>query len=93
MIDAYRVITAGDPLSGNGYIAGKLRVNNTLAARRIYLTDRTTYRLVAVTFSDESGNYRFDGVSTDNEFDLRAQDWARNRLDAILSAVKAKPYV
>lgn len=77
---------------GRGYIAGVLRVNGVPAARRIYLTERATYRLVAVTFSSADGSYRFEGLDPDIEFDLRGQDWARVRLDGLRSAVKPKPY-
>ena len=77
---------------GQGYIAGTLKVNDIPAARRIYLTDRVTYRLVATTFSNADGTYRFDGLNPEVEFDLRGQDWARVRRDDIASAVKPKPY-
>ena len=77
---------------GPGYIAGILKVNDIPAARRIYLTERATYRPVATTFSNADGTYRFDGLNPEIEFDLRAQDWARVRRDDIASAVKPKPY-
>ena len=79
-------------LGGPGYIASVLKVNDIPAARRIYLTERATYRLVATTISNEDGTYRFDGLNPEIEFDLRGQDWARVRRDDIVSAVKPKPY-
>ena len=82
----------GDDFAGKGYIAGILKVNDIPAARRIYLTERATYRLVATTFSSADGTYRFDGLNPEIEFDLRGQDWARVRRDDIASAVKPKPY-
>lgn len=87
MIDAYRVIAAGDPLSGNGYIAGRLSddpaipdgivtVNGVPAARRVYLFDQITRRLVAETFSNTDGTYRFDGLNPDEEFAVQVTDYA-----------------
>lgn len=73
---------------GLGFISGTLRRNGTPFAGRIYLTERTTYRVVAVTFSGPDGTYRIDGLNPAIEFDLRAQDWARTRRDEVLSAVK-----
>ena len=77
---------------GTGYISGVLMVNDIPSARRIYLTERATYRLVATTFSNADGTYRIDGLNPEIEFDLRGLDWARVRRDDIASAVKPKPY-
>ena len=92
MLDDYSPIYCNNALGGLGYIASVLKVNDVPAARRIYLTERSTYRLVATTFSNPDGTYRFDGLNPEIEFDLRAQDWARVRRDDIVSAVKPKPY-
>lgn len=77
---------------GPGYITGTMKVDGEPAARRIHLTERASQRLVATTFSNTDGTYRFDWLDTEIEFDLRAQDWTRERRDNVLSAVKPKPY-
>lgn len=92
MLDLFSVTMTSSHLGGPGYISGILKVNDIPAARRIYLTERATYRLVATTFSNADGTYRFDGLNPEIEFDLRGQDWARARLDGVRSAVKPKPY-
>lgn len=78
--------------AGQGYIAGTLRVTDVPSARRIFIHERRTQRLVAETVSATNGSYRFDGLNPEIEFDLRAQDWERQRLDDMLSAVTPQPY-
>lgn len=82
----------GPEWHGQGYIAGELRVADIPRARRIWVTERATYRLVAVVFSASNGEYRIEGLNPEIEFDLRAQDWARVYGDDIRNAVKPKPY-
>ena len=77
---------------GRGYIAGELRVADIPRARRIWVTERATYRVVAVVFSAPTGEYRIEGLNPEIEFDIRGQDWARVYGDDIRNAVKPKPY-
>jgi hypothetical protein len=82
----------GTEWGGQGYIAGELRVADIPRARKIWVTERATYRLVAVVFSGPNGEYRIEGLNPEIEFDLRGQDWARVYGDDIRNAVKPKPY-
>lgn len=82
----------GSEWHGQGYIAGELRVADIPRARRIWVTERATYRLVAVVFSASNGEYRIEGLNPEIEFDTRGQDWARVYGDDIRNAVKPKPY-
>lgn len=75
---------------GNGYIEGHVKVDNVPSARMIYLTHRKTYRIVDAKMSDINGYYRFEYLDPTQEYDLRVQDWSRNKTDTTLSAVKPK---
>lgn len=81
MIDAYRVITAGDPLSGDGYIAGeppptpnpynldgRTKVLGEIKPLRVTVLDGVTKRIVAQTFSAANGTWRINGLSPDHSF-------------------------
>lgn len=77
---------------GNGYIEGNLKVNDVATHRKIYLYVRKTQKLILHTTSNQDGNYRFDHIDPNIEYDIRAQDFNRNFQDAILTAVKPKTY-
>lgn len=91
-LDRFIPFQCNNEFGGPGYIAGELRVADIPRARRIWVTERATYRLVAVVFSSPTGEYRIEGLNPEIEFDLRAQDWARVYGDDIRNAVKPKPY-
>ena len=75
---------------GRASIEGKLKVNGIEKSREIYLYIRKTRKLVASTFSDQNGNYRFDNLNPDVEFDIIARDFEKQFKDDLLIAVKPK---
>lgn len=91
-LDRFIPFQCNNEFGGAGYIEGELRVADIPRARRIWVTERATYRVVAVVFSASNGEYRIDGLNPEIEFDLRGQDWARVYGDDIRNAVKPKPY-
>ena len=89
MLDKIYPITCSK-YGGSGKIMGKVKVDGQESKRKIFLTERITQRLILVTWSDTDGTFIFNNLNPNIEYDIRAHDWARNRLDDILCAVKPK---
>lgn len=80
-----------------GYICGALpswlvTINSVPAAREIECRHRASRTVVARTFSDSNGLYRFDGLPAADEFDIIGRDWTGTYNDVIWAAIRPVPY-
>lgn len=84
---------------GVGYIAGEfpgtVTVDGQPAIREIEcrMRDGNGRRVVATTWSNSDGTYKFDELNLGMEFDIIARDHTRTYRDVIVPAVKPWPYV
>ena len=82
--------TASDP---GGYIESTLKVNGLISKRQIWLLDYETKIPLRMTISKvDNGKYSFQRLPDDAEFNIVSSDHIRQYRDAILTAVKPKPY-
>ena len=75
----------------SGRISGKLKVNGTYAQREVWLLNSTTKQPLRYTLSHiVSGNYSFDSLDLNAEFDIIGQDQFDNFQARILRKIKPK---
>ena len=85
-------------LAGKGYIAGEdvgiVTVLGQPAERHVWLfvRDGNDIRLIADTWSDKNGNYRFDNLNTELRYLVMAADNFDGKYEPIAYDM-AKPYV
>lgn len=89
-LDIFKPFQCDNDFGGSGHISGVLKVDGVPSSRRIILTARNSRRIIATKFSSPDGSYRFDGLNVNGEFDLRAQDWKKLKLDAVISGIVPK---
>ena len=74
-----------------GRISGKLKVNGSYAQREVWLLNSTTKQPLQYTLSHViSGNYSFDSLDLNTEFDIIGQDQFDNYQARILQKIKPK---
>jgi len=78
---------------GNGVITGTIKEKgnpNTPLSRRVQLYNATTNLLVAETWSDSTGQYRFDHLDTDQRFTVISHDYAGHYRSVIANDLEPK---
>lgn len=66
------------PFNYNGVIADKVLIKGVAASRKVCLYLRATNDLVATTWSDNGGNYRFENLAPNVQYYVLALDHTRN---------------
>lgn len=91
-----RLIAIHGYYGGPGFVAGIapgiVTVNGAAGDREVELRHRLSRMVVAKTFSESDGTYRFDGILPGEEYDVIGRDYARVYNDAIVAYVLPMPY-
>ena len=74
----------------NGVIADKVLIKGVPTMRKVCLYLRATNELVAKTWSDNAGNYRFNNLQAGNEYYVLALDHERNYNAVIQDMLRAE---
>lgn len=67
---------------GRGFIADKVTINSIGVHRRVCCLEAVTFRLVGDTWSDTSGNYRFDNLDAGTSYIVVSVDH-ENKYDPV----------
>lgn len=78
------------PFDYNGVIADKVLIKGVPAKRKVCLYLRATNELVATTWSDSAGNYRFENLAPNVQYYVLALDHTRNYNAVIQDMLRAE---
>lgn len=91
-----RLVAIHGYFGGPGFVAGIapgiVTVNGSPGAREVEIRHRNSRMVIATTFSESDGTYRFDGILPGEEYDVIGRDYARVYNDAIVAYVQPEPY-
>lgn len=67
--------------NGQASITGQVLENNTPVSRRVLLYERCSGQLIAQTYSDTNGHYRFDNINEQATFFVVSLDEYKDGID------------
>ncbi|MFT0771298.1 hypothetical protein [Psychrobacter aquimaris] len=73
-----------------GFVAGKVLIKGVPTARQVICVARANKKVIATTWSDDAGNYRFDNLVKGSEYICLAIDHTRNYNAVVQDMIRAE---